>query len=567
METLTDTQQGVRRKVPLRLIVSGDNPRTHFDPEYITSLAATIDAVDVIHDPVVTQTPEGTFKLVAGECRVRGCRQSARYGADGEIFVVIRDVDPALAHAMALTENVIRKAMSSVDEAEAAAKTLGVCKGDRDEAARILGWKREFLDNRLALMYAIPEVRAALQEKKILLGHAELLATCRKEAQAKALGLLLAQEKLMQVPEFKAFLEKAALVLDTAIFDKTECAGCHHNSSNQTALFAEVISGGKCTNKACFDGKTEIELVARKDRLSGDFQIVRIARPGENLTVTPLKADGPKGVGAEQAKACRTCKNFGAIVSAVPDKMGQEFRDMCMDVSCNVRMVAAAQKPPSAGKDEKKAPGSPAKAGAGQAKAPDKTEQGSASTKPVEPSNRVKEYREKLWRMIYQVIVPKLDVAANRAVLLALCVTRPSVIDTNALENAIEPSLKVDTLAKPGKLIRQILALDQKVLGAAIGQIAANVSGGMQGGLDIADVTGILIAFDVKVADHWKIGKPFLELLTRNEIDAVCDEIGVKAAMGDKYGKAAKGSKDEYIDAILASGFDFVGRIPKLMTW
>lgn len=573
METVIDAPPGVLLRVPLKRVTPGNNPRTNFDPAFMAWLQESIRAQGVLQKPLLRPRTDGKLEIVCGEQRIRA--YAAVYGDDADMDVMVQELDDAQAAAAAATENIVREPMSPVDEAQAAARTLADCNNDRAETARYLGWPPAKLDQRLALMYAIPEVRTALQEKKIYLGHAELLATCRKEAQAKALGLLLAQEKVMAVQEFKAYLEKAALVLDSAIFEKTECAGCHHNSSNQTALFAEVISGGKCTNKACFDGKTEAELEARKVRLSEEYQLVRIARVGENLTVTPLKADGAKGVGAEQAKACRLCKDFGAVVSAVPDKLGQEFRDMCMNVTCNVRMVAAAQKPAAAPKDAK-GTGSTAKgdakagtSGAGQAgaKPAGKTVQCATSTKAAEPSTRVKEYREKLWRKIYQVVVPKLDIVANRAVLLALCLTRPSVIDSSGLQKAMEDSLKVDVLAKPAKVLRQILTLDQKVLGQAIGQIAANVSGGYQGGLDIADVTGILEAFDVKIADHWKVGKPFFELLTRNEIDAVCDEIGVKAAMGDKYGKATKGSKEEYIDAILASGFNFVGRIPKLMTW
>ncbi|TRZ93254.1 MAG: hypothetical protein D4R84_10785 [Rhodocyclaceae bacterium] len=42
-----------------------------------------------------------------------------------------------------MIENVQRADMSPTEEAEAAAKVLGRCGGDREEAARRLGWERK----------------------------------------------------------------------------------------------------------------------------------------------------------------------------------------------------------------------------------------------------------------------------------------------------------------------------------------------------------------------------------------------------------------------------------------
>lgn len=568
METETmKPLNGVRRKVPLPQIVKGNNPRTEFPESYIESLARSIDALDIIEDPVVYQSEDGTFPILAGECRIRGARKSKRYGEAGEIWVLVRDHDEALNGAVSLTENVERLGMGPVDEAHAAAKCLAACGNDRDEAARVLGWNRETLDVRLALMNAAPEVRDALRNRKIKLGHAELLASMRKESQIAALGILLGRDTLMTVNEFKALIEKAALVLDTAIFDKKDCGGCQHNSSNQAVLFAEAISGGKCTNKSCFDGKTEAELQAHATSLADEYQVVRVVRPGENFTVVPLVADGPKGVGEQQAKECRSCKSFGAVVSGVPDKMGLVYKDMCLDTVCNVKMVAAHNKPPEPanveqkGKPDAKATGS----GKGEAR-PSKAEAKGAATTSVEPANRVKEYREKLWRKIFTVAVAKLDIPSNRAVLLALCLTRPSVLDSHALVEAVKHVDNRSTMS-PAVMLKKVLSLDHKVLAEALQQIAANVNGGMHG-LSIDDVTGILKAFDVKVADYWKVTKPFLELLTKNEIDAVSEELAVKAALGAEYAKARNLSKGEFIDAVLATkGFDFAGKIPKIMTW
>lgn len=573
METPTAVPIGVYKRIRASEIDPGDNPRpeSEFDPNYITELAESFKALGMLQAPLVRQKACGRYELVAGECRVRGWRQA--FGNDAELDVVVTDKDEkAWLDAAAVTENVIRKAMSSVAEAEGAARMLGHCNGDRNEAAKRLGWSRATLDSRLALMYAIPEVRKALQEKRIDLGHAELLAVLRTEVQAKGLEALFGQGRRMTVAEFKAHLERAALVLGTAIFDKTECAGCRHNTSNQSALFAETISGDKCSNKACFDAKTQAELDKREAALKEEFQVVRFARPGENFTVISLVAEGAKGVGTEQAQACRTCKDFGAVISAVPDKIGTVYRNMCMNVPCNTKMVAArinAEKqaqapatsgaPTASGKADNKAGAKTAPAGnAGSNKA--------TTVKYPEPSNRVKEYREKLWRAVYQRYVTALDIPGNRSVLLALMLTNPSVIDKEALKEAMKdlvpPGTSISSVASALRLARDFSA---EQLGQALKHIAANTT---SHGMPIADVVAVLKSYEVRLADHWKVKKEFFELLTKNEIDVVCEELGIAKAMGAQYAKAKGSGKDDYIKAVLnVEGFDYHGRIPKLVCW
>ncbi len=576
MDTVTDAPTGVHVRARASDIERGDNPRpeSEFDPEYITELAESFKAIGLLQFPLVRRLPNGKLQLVAGECRVRGWQQA--FGVDAEIDLIVTDKDEkAWLDAAALTENVIRRAMSAVAEAEAAARTLGNCGGDRDEAAKRLGWSRSILNNRLALMYAIPPVRQALHEKKIMLGHAELLAILRKEAQEQGLKLLLGQEKMISVADFKAHLERAALLLDIAIFDKTQCAGCHHNSSNQGALFGETISGGKCSNKACYDEKTEAEIQKRADGLREDFQEVRIARAGENFTIIPLVAEGAKGVGAEQATACKVCKSFGAVVSAVPDKLGQVYTNMCMDVPCNTKMVAArihaekaAATPAQGGSSASSGTATEAKgkpeAKAGGAKS---TAKGGASApvKYPEPSNGVKQYREKLWRAVYQRAVTALDVAGNRSVLLALMLSGPSVVDKEALATAMKDLVPAGSSTTDfGKSLRMVREYTPEQLGAALKHIAANTTNSM----DITDVVAALKSFDVKLADHWKVKKEFFDLLTKNELDAVCQEIGIAKAMGGGYSKAKGLGKADYINAVLSvEGFDYHGRIPKLVSW
>lgn len=575
MESIQD--QGV--KVRLSNIRPGRNPRRYFDPNEMADLEASIRAQGVLM-PILLRplgVQDGHFQIVAGERRFRAAH--AVYGPDGEIPARIKQMSDEEADAAALAENIERADMTPVEEAEAAARVLGNCRGNRDEAAKRLGWSRSTLDKRLSLMYATDKVREALQHGKILLGHAELLAACRKESQDSTIEILLGQAKMLTVAELKAHIDKAAYLFGNAIFSKDECTACVHNSDNQAALFFEFITGGRCTNKACYEGKTESELEARAESLRDEFQVVRIVRAGEDLVHEKVVAEGDKGVGFEQAQACRTCKSFGAYVSASPDECGIIQKDVCLDVPCHTQMVAkrvAAEAAASAAQHPVQTPVQ-AEGGSGAAQTPPNAPaakaaqkgRGSAIAEPTypEPSNRVKEYREKLWRLIFKRVVPKLAIEDNRMVLLALCLTAPGKIDRNALAKDLEAVCPVSSTEGAASALLKLRDLEKPQLASALQCIAANVSDGVMG-LEIKEIVGMLKAFEVKVADHWKVSADFFNLLTKNEIDAVCTEIGITQAMGGDYAKARNQGKDDYIKAILSiKDFDYRGRIPKLVTW
>lgn len=558
-------------RIPVNMIVEGRNPRTtdDYDEEELKEFAESIKASGGVATPILLRPwQDGKFQLVAGWRRWRST--IIAYG-DGDEVTIPADIrvltDEEVDH-LALVENTDRKAMSPVDEAEGAARVLAACKGDRAETARQLGWKPHMLDQRLALMYATPEVRTALRKKQILLGHAELLAALRKESQQQALTSLLSAPALIDVGNFKSMLERMSLSLGNAIFDKADCAGCQHNSGTQQAMFGEAIKDGNCTNKICFDAKVDAVVQSRAKGLEVEYQVVRIVRAGDNFTLTHLQAEGPKGVGAEQALACRSCKNFGAAVSAMADTAGKVYRDQCMDTPCHTRMVASRIRAQQDAAKSKTAPAAPGKTIEGKeadaSKRPPSKEP-AAPLKKVEPSKAVIEYREQVWRAIFSKVALAADPATNRCILLALAFTRPSNLDSHGMSNKAE-EIGIDLKGlNPAEVLDKALQLEHQALASAVNLIAGYTSKTMP----INDVVGMLKVLNVKIEDHWKVNATFFDLLTKNEIDFVCTKIGIKEALSGAYAKAQTGKKDEYIKAIMGLGdsFNYEGRIPPFMNW
>jgi ParB family chromosome partitioning protein len=77
-------------------------------------------------------------------------------------------------------------------------------------------------------------------------------------------------------------------------------------------------------------------------------------------------------------------------------------------------------------------------------------------------------------------------------------------------------------------------------------------------------VTELLTAFEVDIAKFWKVNEKFFDILTKSELEAVCEEIGIAKAMGQKeFDKAKGGKKDEFIKlALNVKDFEYQGKIP-----
>lgn len=549
-------------------ILPGVNPRKYFDAAEMAELEASIAEKGVIQ-PILVRPVKGGYAVVAGERRVRAARKML--GDEYEIPVLVKEMTDAEADELALIENVSRANMSSTEEAVAAAKILGRCEGNRDEAAKRLGWTRKTLDKRLALMNCSPTVMDALDNRRILLGHAELLAAAPKDKQEKVIVGLLARPILPTVAEFKAGLESISQAMDAAIFDKTECAGCHHNSGNQQALFAEAVSAGHCTNSECFNKKTEGVLEAKKASLAENYPCVVIVRPGDNNTVIKLVAEGATGVGAEQASACRSCKSFGAAVSAVPGKMGNVYESQCFDSACHAKKVGerllaerkVAEKPvtlPATGQstDPKAATGKGVEKSATTPK---------AAVTTIQNTQRVEDYRVGIWRKALKNELYS-DSHKNLCMLIGVMMTRGgSSVSSTKLASVFEkltsqkPSHCNNMVSEAATMIAEA---DETVRAQMLSGIVMSITDS----IEKSYLPGMLKFMQLDLAKHWKLNTAFLELLTKSEIEVVAEEIGLKAALGEKYAKAISGKKDEMIKALLAvEGFVYEGKVPKALQY
>ena len=232
--------------VPLARIAVGYNPRRYFDRKKHDELVASLRLRGMLQPMLVrpaADLPEH-FTIVAGGRRYRAAMEA--FGDNGEVPVLIREMTDQEALDAAIAENDDRDDPSETEQADAAVRYLAACQGDRAETARRLGWSRAKLDRRLALADLSETVKTALDERRIKVGHAELLAAVPADKQDKALETIIAAG--LDIAKTRDLLMKVTQRLADAIFDKTECTTCPFNSGTQRALFDTHVDDGHCTN-------------------------------------------------------------------------------------------------------------------------------------------------------------------------------------------------------------------------------------------------------------------------------------------------------------------------------
>jgi PRTRC genetic system ParB family protein len=551
--------------LPLKAIVVRNNPRKYFDPAEMAEMVASVKETGVIQPIIVRVDEDGVFILVAGERRYRAAMIA--HGEHYEIPITLAEADEIGAKQLALIENVQRADMAPSEEAVAAAEQVGICKGDREEAARIIGWPLAKLNARLALMNCSNDVLDALNTRKIKLGHAELLAALPKEIQDKLLPVIIKEDK--SIAEVKKTIEQVACSLAAAIFDKTDCAGCHHNSANQGEMFGESITTGNCTNRSCYNDKTEKQLNSVATSLRDEYPLVRIVRAGDNETRVQLAIEGPKGVGLEQAKACHACQNYGAAVSGLPDSLGKVYKGQCFDTVCNMKMVGARLQAEKAASQPPKSPSTTGTAAGDKpaAKTAGAASTSSPSTNPsvtvVSESDKMKTYRVALWRKALRREVGR-DPATARKYLIAIVLSGNSrCIEDKTFsgiwEKMTEERIPTMDVAKSVAAVQAAPddTLDKAMVGIAIAAIE---------GLEVNYLTQLCNHHKLDLGLHWKLCKEFLELITKSEMMVVADQLGIRAALGDNFKKVFSKPKSEVIDALLAvEGFSYEGKLPKVL--
>ncbi|MBI2370430.1 MAG: ParB/RepB/Spo0J family partition protein [Deltaproteobacteria bacterium] len=165
-------------------------PRRRFDPERLRELAESVKSAGVVEPLIVRRATEG-YELIAGERRWR----AAQLAGLAEVPVVVREVSDREALQLTLVENVQREDLNALELAEAYQRLLTEFELTQEALAAWLGKDRATIANHLRLLKLPREVKDALIEGRITMGHARaLLALESPGRQREALAEILRRD-------------------------------------------------------------------------------------------------------------------------------------------------------------------------------------------------------------------------------------------------------------------------------------------------------------------------------------------------------------------------------------
>lgn len=210
-----DTIQG-KKAAPIRVIqlAAGEilpnpsQPRRTFDEDALQELAGSIAQCGVIQ-PLTVRRCGGRYVLVTGERRLRASRMAGLR----QVPCIVMDVDDETSAAIALVENLHRRDLTFLEEAEGLRALIMQCGLSRAEAARRVGKSQSAVANKLRLLTLPQEVLQTLLSEGLTERHARALLRLEShERQKSALSAIIREgmtvarteeyiETLLRTPE------------------------------------------------------------------------------------------------------------------------------------------------------------------------------------------------------------------------------------------------------------------------------------------------------------------------------------------------------------------------------
>ena len=166
-------------------------PRKTFNPEELDSLADSIRMHGIIQPLTVRKLPSGFYQIIAGERRWR----AARLAGLTEVPCLLADVDEEASGMLALVENLQRRDLDYIEEAEGLQKLMQQYHLSQEQAARRIGKSQSAVANKLRILRHPPSVLQALREHHLTERHARaLLRLPDEEERLRVIGLIVQGE-------------------------------------------------------------------------------------------------------------------------------------------------------------------------------------------------------------------------------------------------------------------------------------------------------------------------------------------------------------------------------------
>lgn len=169
-----------------------DQPRKHFDREQLQLLANSISQHGVIQPIIVTENPNGTYSIIAGERRWR----ASKIAGLSTIPAVVRTYDALTQAEVALIENLQREDLNPIEEALGYQSLIEQFGLTQEKVSEKVGKSRPAVANTLRLLALDNEIQEMLVEGVLSSGHGRALLGIENSEKRLAMAKRAADENL-----------------------------------------------------------------------------------------------------------------------------------------------------------------------------------------------------------------------------------------------------------------------------------------------------------------------------------------------------------------------------------
>jgi ParB family chromosome partitioning protein len=170
-ETPASGSPGLIQSLPVSSIEPHPGqPRRHFDEDALDELAESIRLRGIIQ-PIVVRPNGHRYQIVAGERRWRAAQRAHLH----EVPVIVREFDDTETLEVALIENVQRKDLNAIEEAEGYKRLIDEYGHTQEALGKLVHKSRSHIANLLRLLDLSQKVRDYVATGELSMGHARAL--------------------------------------------------------------------------------------------------------------------------------------------------------------------------------------------------------------------------------------------------------------------------------------------------------------------------------------------------------------------------------------------------------
>ena len=148
-------------------------PRKNFEKESLEELTNSIKERGIIQPIIVRKSEDNPYKfeIIAGERRWQAAQSAGLH----DVPVVVIKADNLKSLEFAIVENVQRRDLNPIEEAEGYKRLIDEFKYDQEKVSKFIGKSRSHINNCLRLLSLPKEVIDLIIDEKITQGHAKVL--------------------------------------------------------------------------------------------------------------------------------------------------------------------------------------------------------------------------------------------------------------------------------------------------------------------------------------------------------------------------------------------------------